>query len=186
MPRPRRMRTPETLDPEDLRPLVGQDGPTFATAMFAIGTWGASTRFREQLMEISAFPLPEDVAAFLVVNQLIYRGVARPTDLADAIDTGRSNISKIVTRLESHGLVTRIADPFDKRAVAVALTPAGRTVARRVVAATSSLHVPDHAEWTNEDAAELERLLVKLVQALDAMPQHPLSTISGVNLSGRG
>lgn len=183
MPRARDLVRPGSLDPEVLRPLVGADGPTYASAMFAIGTWGASTAFRENLLAASEFPLPRDVPAFLVVNQLIYRGVASPTALADAIDTGRSNLSKIIDRLEEHGLAIRIADPFDKRGVAIALTAEGRRVGLRIVKATQDLQAPDAAQWTAEDAADLDRLIVKLARALDALPQHPLSTTSGIDLT---
>ncbi|MDF2989515.1 MAG: MarR family transcriptional regulator [Microbacterium sp.] len=182
MPRPDDLTALEVLAPEELRPLLGADGPDLTTAMFAIGTWGTSTRFREQLMAGSTFPLPEDVAAFLVVNQLIYRGVARPTELADAIDTGRSNISKVVARLESHGLVFRIADPHDGRAVAIALSAQGRAVGQRIVRATRELQQPPSDAWSAEDARELERLVIKLARAMDTLPQHPLSSVSGVRL----
>ncbi|MFJ4175341.1 MarR family winged helix-turn-helix transcriptional regulator [Microbacterium sp. NPDC089696] len=150
------------------------------TAWFAIGTWGTSTRFREQLMADAQFPLEGDVPAFLVINQLIYRGVARPTDLADAIDTGKSNISKLVARLESAGLVTRVADPSDNRAVVVALTRNGRDVARRILDATHDLNSPSAGGWTKNDEKELGRLLVKLATAMDASEQHPLSSAAGV------
>ena len=182
MPRPRALMAPEVLAEEDLRPLVGHNRSRLPAAMFAMGTWGSSTRFREQLMADSEFPLPGDLSAFLLVNQLVYRGVARPTDLADAIDTGRSNISKVVARLEARGLVMRVADPFDKRAVAVALTAAGREAGQRILDSNNALQFPADSDWTEDDAAELERLLVKLVRTLDALPEHPLSAASGVRL----
>ncbi|MDY0914549.1 MarR family winged helix-turn-helix transcriptional regulator [Rathayibacter festucae] len=147
------------------------------TAMFAISSWGTSTRFREQIMAQSAFPLKGDIAAFLVLNQLVYRGVARPTEIADAIDTGRSNVSKVVSRLETHGLILRIADPHDRRGVALALTTEGRAVGQRIMHATRLLQtLPD--SWTDEDGQELERLVVKLARALNALPQHPLAVTS--------
>lgn len=183
MPRPSVLVAPDALPEENLRPLVGADGPSLTTAMFAIGTWGASTSFREQLLSASDFPLHGDLAAFLVINQLIYRGVASPTALADAIDTGRSNVSKVVARLETHGLVVRIADPGDKRAVVVALTPEGRVVAQRIVDATQAQQSPSATDWSREDGVELERLLIKLARGLDALPQHPLSTVTGVKFA---
>ncbi|WP_193596610.1 MarR family winged helix-turn-helix transcriptional regulator [Microbacterium sp. YJN-G] len=182
MPRHRDLTGPEDLTPEDLRPLVGGEGPTFASAMFAIGTWGASTAFREHLLAASDFPLPGDVPALLVINQLIYRGVASPTDLADAVDTGRSNLSKIVDRLTRAGLVVRIANPYDRRSVAIALTSKGRAVASRIIDAAASLNTPAGPDWTAQDTVDLERLLVKLARALDALPNHPLSTAAGVDL----
>ncbi len=183
MPRPSNLTPPEVLRPEDLRPLVGAEGPDLASALFALTTWGTSTRFREQLMSQSDFPLPGDLPAFLLVNQLIYRGVARPTDLADAIDTGRSNVSKLVARLQARGLVLRTPDPSDDRAVVVALTEEGRKVARRILAATEALHSPATESWSQQEIDDLGRLLVKLARSLDAMPHHPLSSAAGVSLA---
>ncbi|MEU7838032.1 MarR family winged helix-turn-helix transcriptional regulator [Nonomuraea sp. NPDC052129] len=182
MPRPTKLTPPEVLRAEDLSPLVGAEGPDLSSALFALTTWGTSTRFREQLMSACDFPLPGDLAAFLLVNQLIYRGVARPTDLADAIDTGRSNISKVVARLEASELVFRAADPADDRAVVVALTDHGRSVARRILAATEALHMPAVEHWSPEEIAILGQLLVKLARSLDALPNHPLSSAAGVSL----
>ena len=170
----------EALSGEGLQPLVGANGPDFTSAMFAISTWGSSTSVRERLLSEAEFPLPGDLTAFLVVNQLVYRGAASPTALADAIDTGRSNISKVVARLESHGLVVRVADPTDKRAIVVALTAEGRVVAGRIVEATLSQQAPSLSDWSPEDGRELERLIVKLARGLEALPQNPLSTIAGV------
>ncbi|WP_169746509.1 MarR family winged helix-turn-helix transcriptional regulator [Demequina phytophila] len=183
VPRPPHLRAAATLAPPELRPLVGTAGPTFASAMFAIGTWGASAAFREQVLASARFPLDGDVPAFLVVNQLIYRGVANPTALADAIDTSRSNLSKILNRLASTGLVQRIADPHDRRSVAIALTAAGREAGERIVQATAALQPPAGPDWTDADAVELERLIIKLARALDRLPQHPLAAASGVELS---
>lgn len=178
MPRPQELIASEVLPAEDLRPLVGAHGPDLAIAMFAISTWGTSTGFREKLLAEAEFPLRGDLAAFLLVNQLIYR-----VGLADALDTGRSNISKVVARLERRGLVMRVADPTDKRALVVALTREGRTVAQRIVDAVQAQQTPPSSDWSPEDGAELERLIVKLARAMDALPQHPLSTIAGVDLA---
>lgn len=171
------------LGSQDFKPLVGADGPDLATAFQAIVTWATSTAFRETLMKESGFPLEGDLPAFLLVNQLIYRGAARPTDLADAIQTGRSNVSKIVRRLEEAGLVTRGRDPRDDRGVVVALTPGGREAAGRII--VLGLADPRNviARWSEREVATLERLLISLATEIDALPGHPLSTTSGVNFS---
>src|SRR3712207_18017 len=88
----------------ELQPLVGAGAPNLLSALQALVSWGTSRTFREQVMADCGFPLPGDLPAFLTVNQLIYRGVATPTDLADAIDTSRSNLSKITTRLQAASL----------------------------------------------------------------------------------
>ena len=62
----------------------------------------------------------------------------------------------------------------------VALTAEGRVVAGRIVEATLSQQAPSWSDWSPEDGRELERLIVKLARALEALPQNPLSTIAGV------
>jgi DNA-binding MarR family transcriptional regulator len=164
-------------------PILGADGPDLSSALQAIVTWGTSSAFRERLLRTSDFPIPGDLPAFLLVNQLTYRGAARPTDLADAIQTGRSNVSKIVRRLEEVGLVERAPDPRDDRAVIVLLTDAGRAASRRIVSSALAEFGGALDDWSQDDIDELERLLVRLARSLDALPGHPLSTIAGVSFA---
>lgn len=171
------------LASHDFEPLVGASGPDLVTAFQAIVTWGTSTAFRERVMEESRFPLAGDLPAFLLVNQLIYRGAARPTDLADAIQTGRSNVSKIVARLEQAGLVMRGRDPRDDRGVVVVLSREGREVAGRIVELGLADPRGAVAQWSAKDLATLERLLVRLATEIDALPGHPLKVVSGIDFS---
>lgn len=166
-----------------LAPVLGAAGPDLSSALQAIVTWATSSAFRERLLRASDFPIPGDLPAFLLVNQLTYRGVARPTDLADAIQTGRSNVSKIVRRLEDAGLVERAPDPRDDRAVIVLLTEEGRAVSRRIVSTALAEFGGALDDWSQADIAELERLLVRLARSLDALPGHPLSSVAGVSFS---
>jgi DNA-binding MarR family transcriptional regulator len=53
-------------------------------------------------------------------------------DLAGALLCDASNVTQLVARLEAGGLVTRRADPEDRRVKRVAITPAGRRVRRAV------------------------------------------------------
>ncbi len=46
--------------------------------------------------------------------------------LADCRKCVRSNITQLVDRLESEGLVERVDDPIDRRAVRARITPLGR------------------------------------------------------------
>ncbi len=105
--------------------------------MQALITAMNSTTLRETVMAGSNFPLEDDMPAFLLVNQLIYRTTARPSEVADAIGTGRSNVSKIVRRLEHAGLVGRMPDPDDGRQSVIGLTAEGRQVAQRIVDVSS-------------------------------------------------
>ena len=171
----------QVLDLASVRPLVGADRPELASALHALVTWGTATTSRQALMHHTGFPFPDDLPAFLVINQLIYRGSARPTDLAEAIDTGRSNISKILRRLEAADLVLRGPDPQDNRGVVVVLTEQGRDLGRRILAANSAAQV--FQAWDSDDLATFERLVLKLARDLDALPHQPISAATGLDFS---
>ena len=79
----------------------------------------------------------EDVTAFeaLVLAALFFekRGEIKPSGLAEAFETTRSNVSHCISSLEARGLVERKIDPDDARAVQLLLLPRGKKRAARVV-----------------------------------------------------
>ncbi|WP_294979162.1 MarR family winged helix-turn-helix transcriptional regulator [uncultured Microbacterium sp.] len=179
MPRP--AVTPVQLDatPATMRAVVGDGGLNARAAMQAVVTWASSATRREDLLDRSEFPLSGDMLAFLVMNQLAYRGVARPTELADAAHTGRSNLSKVVRRLEAAGLVGRMANPADGRETMIGMTSEGREVARRIVAASDMDLAGALADWSADDRVRFEALLVRLVRDLDRQVDGDVHRIAG-------
>jgi DNA-binding MarR family transcriptional regulator len=79
----------------------------------------------------------EDVTAFeaLVLAALFFEtsGAIKPSNLASAFETTRSNVSHCISSLEAMGLVQRKIDPDDARAVQLVLRPKGKKLAARVV-----------------------------------------------------
>ena len=79
----------------------------------------------------------EQVTAFeaLVLAAIFFekRGQLKPSSLAEAFETTRSNVSHCISSLEARGLVQRRIDPDDARAVQLALKPQGKRRAVRVV-----------------------------------------------------
>ena len=179
MPRP--AVTPVQLDatPATMRAVVGDVALNARAAMQAVVTWASSATRREDLLDRSEFPLAGDMLAFLVMNQLAYRGVARPTELADAAHTGRSNLSKVVRRLEAAGLVGRMANPADGRETMIGMTSEGREVARRIVAASDMDLAGALADWSADDRVRFEALLVRLVRDLDRQVDGDVHRIAG-------
>lgn len=179
MPRPSRIRTLPHLEDEALRPVVPDDTPGLGSALSAIVAASNSTTLRQLVLTGSGFPLADDMPAFLVFNQLIYRGAARPTDIADAIDMSRSSISRIVSRMEEAGLIIRAPDPIDDRALIVALTPSGREVAERAVQVSNSIFSSVVDDWRQDEVALLEKLVIKLAQSMDTASGHLLARVAG-------
>lgn len=181
MPRQRSVGARAPLPPSASVPLVPANSMPAALASFAV--WANSATNRRDLLRSSEFPLRDDVPAFLVLNQLIYRGAARPTDLAEAAEVSTSHISKIVARLEDASLVLRAPDPNDNRAVVVALTKEGRAVGNRIVADIDRYFEELFQDWSDHDRSELGRLIVKLAHSADEASAHALSLASGYDWS---
>ena len=65
---------------------------------------------------------PSLTAALATVERC---GPLTPSELADAERVRRPTITRVLTRLEEAGLITRTPDPADRRSNLVAITPAG-------------------------------------------------------------
>ncbi|MBF6146049.1 MarR family winged helix-turn-helix transcriptional regulator [Nocardia nova] len=90
-----------------------------------------------------------------------------PSVLADTLMLSRAGMTGRLDRLESAGLVRRIADPADRRAVRVALTEAGRTRVDEVVTAHTENETRLLSGLSVRDRAELDRIARLLLAELD-------------------
>jgi DNA-binding MarR family transcriptional regulator len=154
-----------------LGPIVPPDPLDLRNSVTAIVHWADSSVLRQRVMREVAFPV-DDLQMFLVVNQLVYRGALRPTDLAMTLGMTRTNISKIARRLEDADLARRIPTPGDERSVLVALTPAGREVGDRIAAVAARTQAEALAGWDPEEVAVLQRVLARFArQAIHELAQ---------------
>ena len=80
------------------------------------------------------------------------RGAIKPSELAEAFQTTRGNVSHCVSSLEAKGLVGRRIDPEDARGVQLVLRPAGRRRAARVAG------IFDRVQRRLEEVEGVERL----------------------------
>ena len=159
MPRP----GPERLTPVeevDCSPLVSSDPQDLLVNLEAMVRWADSARMRHELMAVIEFPI-DDVSAFLTLNQLVYRGATRPTDIADALGIGRPNVSRIAARLVAEGLIVRVADPQDERGVLLALSDQGRVYAERILAIAAGRVQWVLSTWKPADAERLRVLFAR-------------------------
>jgi len=83
----------------------------------------------------------------------------RLSDLQDHVLLSQPTLSRLVDRLVERGLVQRVPDPSDARAVRLSLTEAGREAQRRIGRA----HARDVAEamsvLSDDELAQLARLV---------------------------
>jgi DNA-binding MarR family transcriptional regulator len=82
--------------------------------------------------------------------------------LAEEACCARSNITQMIDRLESEGLVRRVADPEDRRSIRAELTPAGVDRAEEGKTQMELVLAEFAATFTGPERAELGRLLAKL------------------------
>ena len=91
----------------------------------------------------------------------------KPSQLAETFATTRANISHSLSSLEAKGLLQRKIDPEDARAYLLALKPAGRKCAMRVVRAHDRIQQAFEKEVGRPALAEM----LKAIRALEAMAE---------------
>ncbi|QIS04721.1 MarR family transcriptional regulator [Nocardia brasiliensis] len=90
-----------------------------------------------------------------------------PSVLADTLMLSRAGMTGRLDRLESAGLVRRIADAVDRRSVRVALTAAGRELVDRVVTAHTENETRMLSVLSAADRRELDRIVRILLTSLE-------------------
>lgn len=91
-----------------------------------------------------------------------------PSKLADTLMLSRAGMTGRLDRLESVGLVRRVADTHDRRAVRVALTPAGRELVDTVVTEHVANETRMLSVLTAGERRELDRLTRILLNSLES------------------
>ena len=106
---------------------------------------------------------PTLTAALATVER---EGPLTPSALAQHEGIQRPTATRVLARLEATGLVTRTADPVDRRVAHVAITPAGRALLKRIRSRKNEYLARRLRELTADErttladaAALLERLL---------------------------
>lgn len=97
---------------------------------------------------------------YSVLNALMETGEALSlSDLAGRLSCVRSNMTQLVDRLETDGLVRRVSDPHDRRAVKAAITAGGKARYEAGTAELEQVHAAFSATVSESDRAALVRLL---------------------------
>ena len=98
---------------------------------------------------------------------LLYRGPGtglRVGDLARRLRVTVGGTSKLVDRIEAAGLIRRIADPADRRASRIVLTPAGRRALSAAVDSYSTdLAATLDSALTGAEQKQLHELVIRLL-----------------------
>jgi DNA-binding MarR family transcriptional regulator len=92
-----------------------------------------------------------------------------PTELYSAVLISSGGLTKVLHGLEKRGLIARVADDVDRRSRPVRLTPAGRALAERTVAAVQASNEELFSKTVS--TAEMARLAALLRKVLLAVEQ---------------
>ena len=102
---------------------------------------------------------PHQARALRVVGA---RDGVRLSELAEALRIAPRSATEVADGLAERGLVERAADPGDRRAVLLRVTPAGERVQREVEQARGADAQELFARLPAADRADLERILRRL------------------------
>jgi DNA-binding MarR family transcriptional regulator len=124
------------------------------------GTWSwarAAARTAAQALDPRL-----DTTAYPLVSMIGWRGAMRPSELSAALHLDKSTVSRQIDAAARLGLLERVPDPGDARAVTVRLTPVARTRMDALQAVRMERWRNALAEWEPGDITELTRLLGRL------------------------
>lgn len=117
----------------------------------------------EDRIEGSLEPLGLSLAKLNVLNTLVEAPAALTLgELAQRLACVRSNITQLVDRLESDGLVRREPDPADRRSIRALITDAGRERQLSGAAALAKVQEEVTHVLSGFDAAHIEQALTAL------------------------
>src|SRR5438132_11359003 len=112
---------------------------------------------------------------FAVMEMLLHKGPQPVNEIGRRVELTSGAITTAVDRLESRGLVTREADPGDRRARIVRLTAAGQEHAARIFAGHKAVMDVAAGGLSKNERATLIALLKKLGSSAGARAAPPPS-----------
>jgi DNA-binding MarR family transcriptional regulator len=133
---------------------------TERTGLFAVlHTSGVlETRVESKLSDVGL-----SIAKLAALHVLAKAGESLPLgQLAERLSCVKSNVTQLVDRLEADGLVSRAADPNDRRSRLAVLTPAGRKAYTKGIEIQSQAEKELFSALSTEESKQLHELLAKL------------------------
>ena len=132
--------------------------------LFALGSKISQHAHRE-----SARPLGFDMCEWRVIQILGRDGPSTINQVADRIAMDRGGTSRAISRLETRGLISRRADPKDRRRSTVALTKQCRQLHKKIAAFANRREARLTSSLDEREKTVLTSLLMKLTAEIDSM-----------------
>jgi DNA-binding MarR family transcriptional regulator len=109
-----------------------------------------------------------DPAAVPLLHVLSCTGAIRLSDLAARMQLDASTVSRHARQLEERGLISRAADPEDRRASRVEITELGAQALAASFEQRKKMIGRAITTWSDEDQQTLQRLAARFVSDLHA------------------
>jgi MarR family transcriptional regulator, 2-MHQ and catechol-resistance regulon repressor len=100
-----------------------------------------------------------------VLEAVLHKGPMTQRELGRRVLTSAGNMTDVVDKLQSRGLVQRVRDLADRRAVRVELTPEGRALIERLFPAHAADIAKAMSGLQGEELLKLDALLRRLGRA---------------------
>jgi MarR family transcriptional regulator, transcriptional regulator for hemolysin len=98
------------------------------------------------------------------------------TELAKVMDVGKVTLGGLIDRLETTGLLKRVADPSDRRAKRVVMTPRGTKLLADIQGIGAQVNAQIMNGISRNDISRTETVLYKMKQQLISMDAVPGGT----------
>jgi DNA-binding MarR family transcriptional regulator len=151
-----------------------QVGEALESALSTILRWSTRADNRRLLHDATGAALSNTDSWLL--ERVVAVGPLRMSKLAGWMAVDKSTITTEIRRLEKAGLVSRRADPIDRRAVLITATDEGRVAIERHRQTVQDVYGTLVGKWSEEDRSEFARLLGRFTEELswvtDAVARH--------------
>lgn len=118
---------------------------------------------------LNAAPVSENLTPTQasVLGLVAGRGPLGMTELAELEGLNPTMLSRVVSKLDAEGLIRRLPNPADQRAVHLEATEAGREVQQRIIASRTATV----AKILENLSPEVTEALLKALPALEALAE---------------
>lgn len=163
------MRSPRAVRPEppgSKAPATDDARRVLNSLRLIVRSLRVSSRNAEQQVGLSG-------AQLFVLQCLARRSPCSVNELASYSATDQSSVSVVVSRLVAKGYVKRVASKLDRRRAELTLSPSGRALLSSAPEAAQDRLLAALAKLKKAEAAQLSRLLGKLVELAEVSGESP-------------
>jgi MarR family transcriptional regulator, organic hydroperoxide resistance regulator len=116
--------------------------------------------FGKYLADLGLYAGQDLLLKYLSQNESGYMNVS---DLVEKMAVSAPTVSRMITRMETTGLINKYADDSDKRITRIALTDSGKAMIEKIDAVWGKVRGLMVSDFTENEKYTLQRLLQKIL-----------------------